>query len=254
MSHLTERVLVPERMDDPNVGRAELARSLAFIRFVNRRLGGAHVAIRHLARWLGDRPAPAKPVRILDLGTGSADIPIAIARWAKRRGVDVHITGIDLHETTLELAREHLAAQNDSLPIELVQHDALKLAEEFAPESFDYAHAGMFLHHLPDIEVMIVLRAMHRLSRHGLIWNDLVRGTVGRIGTRLFVRLLPGVPAMARHDAIVSVEAGFTKHEALDLANRVGLPQIQYRDYLFYRFTLTSEKVPGEQSAIENRP
>jgi predicted O-methyltransferase YrrM len=241
MPHVTQRTLVPELMDDPNVDRDELARSLWFIRFVNARLGGASAATRQLSHWLRKRPIDGT-VHILDVGTGSADIPIAIARWAMKRNIAIHITGIDLHETTLELARKHLAAQPDDLPIELVQADALKLADRFEPESFDFAHAGMFLHHLPDIEVMTVLRIMHRLSSHGLIWNDLVRGWPGRIGTRILLRILSGVPTMAKHDAVVSIEAGFTRHEAIDLARRTDLPSVRYRKHLLYRFTLTSTK------------
>lgn len=240
MPQFSHRQLVPERMDDPNADRDELDRSLRFIRLVNNRLAGASAAIGHLARWMRMRQAK-RTVRILDVATGSADIPIAIARWAKRRNINVHITGVDLHETTLELARKHLAAQPERLPIEIVHADALQLTDRFDPESFDYVHAGMFLHHLQDIEAMTVLRAMHRLSAHGLIWNDLIRGRIGRLGVRAMVHLMPGVPAMVKHDAIVSVDAGFTRAEALELATRVGLPNVRYRTHFFYRFTLTSE-------------
>jgi hypothetical protein len=59
-----------------------------------------------------------------------------------------------------------------------VQADALQIMDRFEAGTFDYAHAGMFLHHLDDLEVMTALRIMHRLAGRGLIWNDLVRGTV----------------------------------------------------------------------------
>ncbi|MFQ5427078.1 MAG: hypothetical protein ACE5EV_08360, partial [Gaiellales bacterium] len=103
---------------------------------------------------------------------------------------------------------------------------------------FDYAHAGMFLHHLPDVEVMTVLRIMHRLSRRGLIVNDLLRGIVGRIGVRL---LLLGAPAIVRHDARVSVAAGFTRRDALELARRAGLVNLTFRRHLLHRFTVVSD-------------
>lgn len=251
MPQFTQRVLVPELMDDPSADRDELDCALGFIRFVNMRLGGASAAIGHLNHWLRERPPSSNaPVRILDIGTGSADIPIAIARWATRQNMSVHITGVDLHETTIDLAREQLAAQNADLPIRLVQADALTLADRFEPESFDYVHAGMFLHHLPDIEVITVLRIMHRLSSHGMIWNDLIRGMLSRIGVKCLVRLMPGLPAMARHDAIASIDAGFTKKEALDMAQRVDLPRIRFDSHLFYRFTLTSDKVQPQPVSI----
>ncbi|TVQ57680.1 MAG: hypothetical protein EA377_00720, partial [Phycisphaerales bacterium] len=104
---------------------------------------------------------------------------------------------------------------------------------------FDVVHAGMFLHHLPDLEVMTVLRIMQRLAQHGMIWNDLARRTLARIGVRAMVALTPGLPRMARHDAVVSVEAGFTRREAIELAQRVGWEEIQYRDVRWHRFVLT---------------
>jgi len=238
MLMLTGRRHEPELMDDPAVDRGGLDASLRFIRAVNRRLGGTRAALGHLKRWLAGRP-PGEVVRIVDLGTGSADIPLAIVRWARDRGRRVRVTAIDAHRTTLELAREHVGGDPD---IELVRADALRLMDRFRPGEFDYAHAGMFLHHLDDIEVMTVLRVMDRLTTRGLIWNDLLRGPVEAVGVRL---LTLGAPAMARHDGIVSVAAGFKRHEALDLAGRVGLPNVRYRRHLFGRFTLVSTKGGG---------
>jgi hypothetical protein len=222
-------------MDDPAADRAELARSLHFIRMVNRRLGGARACVGHLARWSARWPA-GQTIRIIDIGTGSADIPLAITRWAAAAGRRVHVTCVDLHPTTLQLARKHVG---DCPHLELIRADALRLMDRFEPGAFDYAHAGMFLHHLDDIEVMSMLRIMHRLTTRGIIWNDLVRGPA-ELG---LVRLLTlGWPAMVRHDGIVSVASGFARREALELARRVGLPDIAYRRHLFGRFTLTSTR------------
>src|SRR3712207_8990927 len=44
-------------------------------------------------------------IRIIDLATGSADIPRAILRWADRRGFDVRIVGVDRHGVTAGAAR-----------------------------------------------------------------------------------------------------------------------------------------------------
>jgi hypothetical protein len=238
---LTRRHRCPELMDDPAVDRDQLDRSLRFIRSINRRLGGTGAALGHLRRWSVGWPA-GEVIRIIDLGTGCADIPLAIVRWARAGGLRVHITAIDAHPTTLDLAREHVErvlGAGDHQEIELVRADALSLMDDFDPGAFDYAHAGMFLHHLDDIEVMTALRVMDRLTTRGLIWNDLVRGRVEAVAIRL---LTLTEPAMVKHDARVSVAAGFTRREVLDLANRVGLPHIDYRSHLFGRFTLVSTK------------
>ena len=239
MDLLTGRKLTPELMDEPEASRDDLAVSLRFIRFVNRRLGGTSSAVRVLDRWAKERGAAwprDRPIRVLDIGTGSADIPVAMDAWAKRHRRAVEIDAIDLHPTTLDLAREYVGEREN---IHLRPLDALKLMDHYEPGSFDVVHAGMFLHHLPDLEVMTVLRIMQRLARHGMIWNDLARRTLARIGVRTLVALTPGLPRMARHDAVVSVEAGFTRREAVELAQRVGWEEIRYRDVLFHRFVLT---------------
>ena len=250
------RVRTPEIMDDPSVPREDLALSLRYIRAVNRRLSGVAALLDHL-RTLARDPHfawPAdRPLTLLDIATGSADLPIAALRWARSAGLPLRITGVDLHPTTLELAREHIAEQDRAHPpavgepslagsIELRQADALRLMDEFKPGSFDVVHAGLFLHHLSELEILTVLRIMDRLATRAVVWNDLVRSRVGYGAIHL---LTLGMPRIVRHDATVSVRAGFTKREALDLARRAGWTDPRHRWSLFtHRFTILSTKPP----------
>ncbi len=236
MDTLTRRNRSPELMDDPAADRSELERSLAFIRKINFRLGGVSAALRHLQRWSTSWSGD-ETIRLIDIGTGSGDIPAAIADWATGAGFKVHITAVDLHETTLAIARDYIGNRPE---IEFLHADALKLMDHFEAGSFHYAHTGMFLHHLSDIEVMTVLRIMDRLTTRALIWNDLVRGWLEKLTVRM---LTLGATAMVKHDAAVSVDAGFKRSEVRELARRVGLEDVQYYRHLFGRFTLVSRKI-----------
>lgn len=229
-------------MDDPAADRGQLDRALGYIRAVNKRLGGVRALIGRLERWCQRWPTD-RPITLLDIGTGSADLPLETVRWARRRGFDVRVTGIDVHATTLELAREHIGREPDLAErIELVRADALELGERFHAGSFDYVHAGLFLHHLSEVRVMTVLSIMDRLASRGIVWNDLVRSPAARGVIHL---LTIGREPMVRHDARVSVEAGFTRAEALDLARRLDLGYCTYEwSLLTHRFTLAGEK-PG---------
>lgn len=227
-------------MDDPAVDRSQLDGALRFIRAINRRMGGVSSLIRHLERWSPRWPTD-RPVTLLDVGTGSADLPLEAVRWARTRGLDLRVTGVDLHETTLELGREHIASEPDLADAITLQHaDALVLDDTFADGTFDYVHAGLFLHHLTDIQIKLVLRMMDRIAARGIIWNDLVRSTVGRA----FIHAVTiGKPEIIRHDARVSVEAGFTQAEVLDYARRLDLTYCDYSWNLFtHRFTLAGER------------
>jgi SAM-dependent methyltransferase len=227
---LTGRRLTPEHMDHPDADPDEQARALRYLRRLNRGWAGVTPVLAALDRLL---PAGA-PFRLLDVGTGSADIPLAVVAWARRTGRAARVTGVDSHPVTLELARRHVAGEPS---IELVRADARRLMDRFAPGDFDVAHASLFLHHLEDIEVVTVLRIMDRLADRGVIWNDLVRGPAGRGLVRIGTL---AAPRSVKHDARVSVDAGFTRTEALDLAARAGLESPRWRRHLLYRFTVVS--------------
>ncbi|MFG0283702.1 MAG: methyltransferase [Phycisphaerales bacterium JB039] len=237
-----QRLVTPEMMDDPEARPEDLQRSLAFIRIVNSRLGGVHALLTRLRRWSARWPR-SRPIRLLDVGTGSADIPAAAAEWAARAGHDLQITAVDLHPATLAAAADYLDTRPEARQrIQLEQHDALRLMDRFQPGAFDYAHAGMFLHHLPEIEVLTVLRIMDRLASAGVIWNDLLRSRLVLAATKF---LTARQPEMVRHDACASVQAGFRAREALDIARRVGLDYCTVRANLLQgRFVVAGEK-PG---------
>ncbi len=227
-------------MDDPEVDEAALRQSLRYIRGVNRVLGGQRALLGQLKRWSSDW-ATGEPVTLLDIATGSADLPMAAVHWASHHGIDLHVTGVDNHPKTLAIAREHVAGQAELAErIELVESDALQLIDQFGPRSFDYVHAGLFLHHLTDIRVQTMLRIMERLARKGVIWNDLVRSPIARAGIFL---LTVGRSTIIRHDARVSVAAGFTKAEALKFARMSWEHKPEIRtDFFAQRFTVTCRK------------
>jgi len=233
MKPMTRRVVTAEFMDDPEIAPEELERHLRYLRFINRRLGGAAAVIGHLKRqspgWAAD-----ETIRIIDIGTGGADIPLAVAEWATRIAPSVQITAVDVHQKTLAHARRAVEGRGE---IRIARCDARGLMDRYGPGAFDYALASMVLHHLPDIEVLTVMRIMDRLAARGVIISDLARDAVTKLGARLSML---GAGRILRHDALASARAGFTKREILQLARRVGLRRPEYRRQWWYRFTLVS--------------
>ncbi|MGH7507457.1 MAG: methyltransferase, partial [Longimicrobiales bacterium] len=91
-----------ELLDEPIHEPAVLAQSLDQLAAVNRWLGGTRAVLRPLMPLL----RAAGGGHVLDVGTGSADVPRAIIRTARRERLDVRVTACDLHAQTVALARQ----------------------------------------------------------------------------------------------------------------------------------------------------
>src|SRR5438034_2637301 len=108
MGFLAHRRRQAEWMDAPDADPVELGRSLAFIRRINSILGYTRATLGHLRRFSrtwkrGER------IDVIDLATGSADIPLALLKWAGAAGFDLHIVAVDRHHQTAQMAEEEAA-------------------------------------------------------------------------------------------------------------------------------------------------
>jgi len=225
-----------EYMDDPHADVDELDKGLAFIRFVNRRLGGTHSVIATMRPWLMQWPKD-RPVVILDVATGSADIPLAMLDMARQLGLQMKIFALDLHATTLELAARHISCSPE---VQLLRGDAMRLP--LADESVDFATCSLFLHHLTTLQATSVLREMVRVTRGGLVVSDLVRS---RWALAAISAMTIFSPRLHRHDARVSVAKGWTRDEICAMATAAGADFAQYRPHVYARFVLAGRAKQG---------
>lgn len=205
-----------ELLDAEDHDARELKENFRDIRRVNRLLGGTSTVLALLPRLI-DGVDDCQPVTILDLGTGCADIPLAISRWAKRRGIPVAITASDYMEDVLDVAREAIGDHND---ISLARHDARSVP--LPDQSFDIVLCSMTLHHFPPKEAVAILEEMHRLARRGFILNDLRRSKTGYVAAWIAARLTTR-NRLTRNDAPLSVRRAYTPDELKDLLRRAGI-------------------------------
>jgi ubiquinone/menaquinone biosynthesis C-methylase UbiE len=231
---LTPKRIYEEEMLDAGEGTDDdVARSLSDLRRINRFLGGRKVVLRAISTCLDG--ANAKTVSLLDVGTGSADIPIAVAEHCRLRGLETFVAAIDISERNLRISKTRLGVSSE---VHLVQADSLKLP--FAARSFDFVTASLFLHHFRDEDVVKLLADFGRIAKRAVIVNDLVRNLVPYYFARVAFPIM-AASFLTRNDGPVSVLRGFTAEEMNELARRAGLKNRQVKRVFPYRLSLVAD-------------
>ena len=86
----------------------------------------------------------------------------------------------------------------------------------------DIAHASLLMHHFDPDDAVMALAEMRRVSRLGVVINDLRRGLVPFAMTAAAVLALSR-GAYTRHDGVLSARRAYTLAELDTLAARAGL-------------------------------
>ncbi len=211
-----------EMMDLPGQPRELLVDDLRNLRMINRCLGCYRNVLRGVARLTAEHKI--RRFTLLDVGTGSADIPAAIARWARRKQIATRVSGLEREAVAIEQA----ADQTRGFPeITIVRGDAM--TPPFRPGSFDFVLASQLLHHFTDDQIVALLRTWARLARRAIIINDLVRHPLAYHGIRLLSQVFTCNP-MTLTDAPLSVQRALTIAEWSRLLRRadVGTFSVQW--------------------------
>ena len=91
-----------EMMDLPGNPKALLVEDLRNLRIINRYLGGYRGVIKGLKRLVGE--GRMRRFSLLDVGTGSADIPKVIVQWARNRGIEATVVALEPEPVTARVA------------------------------------------------------------------------------------------------------------------------------------------------------
>jgi SAM-dependent methyltransferase len=210
-----------EMMDLPGQPKELLAGDLRNLRIINRYLGGYRNVLRGLARLVNEQKLDR--FTLLDVGTGSGDIPTVIARWARRQQIAAQISGLEREAATVEEAVD----QTRSFPeITILRGDAT--APPFGAGSFDFVLTSQLLHHFKDEQIIALLRTWARLARRGIIVSDLVRHPVAYHGIRLLTKGFTR-NIMTRTDAPLSVQRACTISEWRELLRRADVGRLRVR-------------------------
>lgn len=225
---LAHRTEAAELLDAPVHDPDELAGNLRDIRLVNRLGGGIGTVLRHLPGLVAVVPQ-GRPVTILDLATGSGDIPRAVAAWAARHGRAVHITASDSSAEILEAAQRRLAGTSG---VTFARWDAR--AVPMPNGSFDIVLCSLAIHHFSPDEAVLVLREMHRLAGIGFVVNDIRRSVPGFVVAWATSRVATR-NRLTRHDMPLSVRRAYTPGELRALCAEAGVANARVTTHPLFR-------------------
>lgn len=205
---LRTRSLALELLDAEQLDAHDLAVNLREMAMLNRLPGGTGASVRAVERLLGDQAEGT----VLDVGTGSGDF---VRQLRRRRHAEV--IAVDLRSEVLAVAARNLAGISN---VTLLEADVRALP--LGDGEVDVTHASLLLHHLDPDQVVAAFAEMRRVSRLGVVINDLRRGVVPFVMTAAAVLALSR-GAYTRHDGVLSARRAYTLAELDTLAAGAGL-------------------------------
>jgi ubiquinone/menaquinone biosynthesis C-methylase UbiE len=226
-----------ELLDQPGHDPVELAGNLRDIRTVNRLAGGGATVLRHLPGLVCHVPR-GRPVELLDLATGSGDIPRLLFAWAARNARPMHVTVTDLSPEILAEARHTLEGVS-ATEVTFAVCDARETP--FADGAFDVVLCSLTLHHFAPPDAVRVLREMDRLAQTGFIVNDIHRSAAGYIAAWIASRVATR-NRLTRHDMPLSVRRAYTPAELRALLHEAGIPGATVTTHPLFRMAAVLRK------------
>jgi len=215
---------VLEMMDRPQPVSPELEHDLERLRQLNRWFGSHRLISTFMRRWI----MPSSQMRVVDLATGSGDIPRLLVDHARKIGAQIEVDAVDLQAATLEIARGLSADYPE------ISYHAANILEWDCAQRYDIALCSLVLHHFSDDDAVSVLRRCRELSKRFALVSDLRQGFLLRAGVYMLTAVIFREPMM-RFDARLSAQRAFSFVEMRELAIQADWKNFGHKKFRFAR-------------------
>jgi ubiquinone/menaquinone biosynthesis C-methylase UbiE len=176
-------------------------------------------------------------IKILDIGTGTARIPILMCQQRPQ----YLITGVDLAQSMSIVGQRNIeeAGLNQRIRLELV--DAKRMP--YPDLEFDMLISNSLVHHLPD--PLSFFQEIKRLVRPGgaILLRDLIRPASDAIVNDLVARFGSTYDSHQQQLFHDSLKAALTLVEVQELIDRVGLAQVKLAQSSDLHWTIARKKL-----------
>jgi ubiquinone/menaquinone biosynthesis C-methylase UbiE len=176
-------------------------------------------------------------VKILDVGTGTARIPILMCQQRSQ----YLITGIDLAQSMLIIGQRNVEESNLSQRIRLERVDSKRMP--YPDLEYDMVVSNSLVHHLPD--PFVFFGEVKRLVRPdgAILIRDLIRPESDRIVDDLVTKFGGDYDTQQQQLFRDSLKAALTLAEVQELSDRVGLKQVNLSQTSELHWSLSRQKL-----------
>ncbi len=201
------RVVEPEILDGLSPVDPQAEASRRDLRRLNVIMGHSGILSRALRRHLEAARVSSRPLRVVELGAGDGTLMLRLARRWSATGLTAEVTLLDRQNLVSMETHRAFAALDWS--VESVVTDVVTWLEQ-SSSTVDLMLTNLFLHHFQDNPLRALLGLVAKKTNL-FIACEPRRSPVALTASRLLG--LMGCNAVTRHDAIVSVRAGFADNE-----------------------------------------
>ncbi|WP_293955121.1 MULTISPECIES: methyltransferase domain-containing protein [unclassified Sphingobacterium] len=232
---ITQRTSENEIMDDFQLEGDELRGALDQISKINRFLGGNSITLDGVKKMLSHVNS-IQPIKIVDIGCGNGDMLRMLSNYAYKKGIHFELYGVDANRYTINHAR---SLSKNYTNITYLCADIFE--EHFEDFSFHIVLCTLTIHHFNDENILELIGRMIKISKLGIIINDLHRS---KIAYRLFqtIAVVFRLNRMTREDGLISIRRGFKKDELVEFAKKLHLEKytVQWKWAFRYQWIISN--------------
>jgi 2-polyprenyl-3-methyl-5-hydroxy-6-metoxy-1,4-benzoquinol methylase len=200
------RADIKEIMDDMGGSGKDMDQALRELEIINLWLGGNKVSLNGLQRLLKNKDLN-HPLKIADLGCGGGDIMKFLAKWGRKNGIKMTLTGIDANPYIINYAKENTKDFPE------INYESMNIfSREFQEKKYDIIHCCLFTHHFTNEELEFLFTKFKKQVKLGIIINDLHRHWLAYYSIK-FITALISKSVMVKNDGPVSVLRAFKKDD-----------------------------------------
>jgi len=216
-----KRIHSSEELDNLELKGKSLTRTLDGLSKINFWLGNSKYTLEAVKRQFQKTEINT----IVDLGCGSGDNLIKIAKWLDSQNKKVKLIGIDGNQNSLDYAKS-----KSTFDIQFLQANILD--KRFQVPKCDLLISSHFIYHFEDEALVSFLKNSKSSVKTALIFSELRRSLMARI---LFYPLSIFFTKMIRNDGIKAIKRSFTQKELITLISQAGFINFTVKNRLLFR-------------------